>query len=157
MKYLNLGLIFCNNVNLRLVFLSASFRGFGVGKRYSIASKIHEKRRSSKLVPPIRINSGHIRMIHTLGGWLTLGPSSCSQNVLCFCFFLFFLFLSDLFCSLLWCPREKWEIAQLTHPHLAVPVALDPRVDPTPLPRMLLHLLDERANRAVSHPGMQPS
>ena len=54
------------------------------------------------------------------------------------------VFLPALFAAFISCAREK--CPQTTHPHSAVPVALDPRVDPT----------SELAIYAVFGPGKQP-
>ena len=60
-----------------------------------------------------------------LVGWMVLGPSYFSKDV----FSVFFIGI--VYSIYVVCARKTRKRPQPTHPHLAVPVALGPRVDPT--------------------------
>ena len=65
-------------------------------------------------------------------GWLVLGPSYFSQDAVLSVFFIGILLLFAGICDV---RAKNDKRAQPTNPHLAVPVALEPRVDPTALTR----------------------
>ena len=86
---------------------------------------------------------------YTSVGWLVLGPSYFSQDVVLYGSFYRYCVQQYLSCGMR--AKNKNETESHTHGQIATPVALDHRVDPTSDPTSQLVIY------AVSGPGKQPS